>query len=337
MPAFPECEKGCANSIVLEVKNGDGNVIVPDEVQCLISGSYIIKVISPPTNVDMEYFWTINGELQAGNLQEFQILVGAGLSLDVGVSVTMPDCPPLAGFVTLEGCSTNCDQDLILEVKNANDVILDPSTCVENGDYTVTVSSPTGGNWTYKWVINGNLDIQTNLPQHSFTVNSNETINIAVTAEAAGCANKTTDISLAGCSNGGGGNGGGGIFSCDGLLIAAISFLIIAGIALIIGTCANNPIAIGVSIGAGIIGAVLLGLWFWFCKKTTSCSVLDNIRCLLNWLVLLAFIFAIVSAFTGAIPCGLAAAVTGVSWGVLSNLLTDVMVNKECEITSCII
>ena len=335
VPVFPKCEEGCANSIELEVKNSDGVVIDPDGVQCLAQGDYIVKVISPPTNANMGYFWTIEGALQVGeNLQEFEVFVGAETSQKIGASVTMPDCPPLAGFETLIGCTSNCDQDLIIEVKKSNGVIVDPSNCLENGDYTVTVTSPTGGNWKYKWVIDGNLDIFTNLPEHDFTVISNETISISVSAEAPGCENKTGDISLASCSNGG---GGGGIFSCDSLLIAAISFLIIAGIALIIGVCAGQPIATGVSIGAGITGAILLGLWFWLCKKTTSCSVLNKVRCLLSWLILSALIFSIVSALAGEFPCGLAAAVTGVSWGVLSNLLTDVMVNKKCGIVSCIL
>lgn len=342
VPVFPECEEGCANTIELEVKNSDGVVIDPDGVQCLIPGDYIVKVISPPTNADMGYFWQIGITQQTGeNLQEFEVFVGAETTQKISAIVTMPDCVPLTDSVSLIGCTINCNQELIIQVKKSNGEVVNPSNCLENGDYIVTVTSPTGGNWKYQWVIDGNVDNDTNAPVHTFTVIPNETISISVTAEAPGCADKTGDISLSSCSDGGGGggggNGGGGIFSCDGLLIAAISSLIIAGIALIIGICAGESITTGIGIGAGFTGAILLGLWFWLCTKKTSCSVLNKIRCLLSWLILFAFAVSVISTLGGAFPCGLAAAVTGVSWGVISNLLTDVMVKRKCGIVSCIL
>lgn len=332
---LPDCNNLCPTMVVLEVRDSSDTIVDPDGVQCLESGSYKVRVIIPAFVPGMSYTWSKEGETQPGNLQEFIVSIAANEEVSIGVAVfTSIDCPIPSNHVDLKGCADNCGQDLTMEVRNALGELIDPDDCVDPGVYTLFVISPIGSNWTFTWVINGVLDTATNAPQYELVVNSGDSFTVSVTAEADGCIDKTEEIILNSCGNGGGG-GGGGLFSCNGLLIAAITLIIGGGILVIIGVCTNSlplNIAGGISI---FVGLLLLGLWAFLCKKFTACSVLEKLRCGLNWMALIAAIIGAIGIGTGAALCGATAIATGGSWALIAQFLTDVMVKKNCKITSC--
>lgn len=335
--ALPDCGNACPTMVVLEVRDSSDTIIDPDGVQCLVPGDYKVRVIVPAFVPGMFFSWSDeNGTSLPGNLQEIIVSVPPNEEVERLVSVfTSVECLPTpSNHVTLKGCADNCDQDLTIEVRNSLGELINPSDCVDADTYTVIVTSPTGSNWTFAWAINGVQDNMTNASQYEQIVNSGDSFTISVTAEADGCQNKTVEITLNSCGNGGGG-GGGGIFSCNGLLIAAITLIISGGILGIIGVCTSFlPLMIAGAISAAV-GLILLTLWAVFCKKFTSCSVLNKLRCLLNWMALIAAIIGAIGAIAASVTCGLTAIATGASWALIAQLLTDVMVKKNCMITSC--
>ncbi|WP_273275026.1 hypothetical protein [Maribacter polysiphoniae] len=337
--ALPDCDNVCPTMVVLEVRDSTNSVINPDGVQCLEPGSYKVSVIVPSFMPGMSYSWSLQGNTQPGNFPDFTVGIAANEEVNISVAVfTSIDCPIPSNFVELKGCADNCDQELIVEVRNSLGELIDPNECVDPGTYTLIAISPVGLNWTFSWVINGVLDISTNTSQYQLIVNSGDSLTISVSAEADGCIDKSEEITINSCGNGGGGDGGGGIFSCNGLLIAAITLIIGGGILLILGVCtAFLPLTIAGGISTAI-GLILLALWAVFCKKFTSCSVLNKLRCLLNWMALIAAIIGAIIAASGVgLPCGLTAIATGGSWALIAQFLTDVMVKKNCNITACFI
>lgn len=336
---LPDCEDVCPNMVVIEVKDSDGNIIDPEGVQCLPSDEYTISVIIPANVPGMTYTFSINGVVeQFGINPDFIVQVDSNVEIEVTVSVfSSIDCPNPSNAVILKGCADNCDQELIINVRNTLGQVIDPNECLDPGTYTIQVTSPNGSNWSFAWVINGVQDNTTNAAEYIINLNSGDNITISVTAEASGCQDKIKEIALNSCGNNGDGNGGGGIFSCNGLLIAAITLLISGSILIITGTCTG---VVPLTVAGGItvaIGFILLGLWAWLCKKFTSCSVLNKLRCLLNWLALIAAIIGAIGVGSGSVACGLTAIATGGSWALIAQFLTDVMVKKNCEITSCFI
>ena len=334
---LPDCNNACPSMVVLEVRDSSNNVIDPDGIQCLEPGSYIIRVIVPAFIPGMSYTWSKAGMIQPGNLQDFSVTLAANEVTNISVAVfSSIDCPIPSNNVDLKACADNCNQELNIEVRNSLSELINPDDCVNPGTYTIIVLSPSGSNWTFSWVINGILDTTTNASQYEVVVNSGESFTISITAEAVGCIDKLQELTLNSCDNGG--EDGGGLFNCNGLLIAAITLIISGGILVIIGVCTNYlplTIAGGVSIVAGLI---LFGIWMWFCKKFTSCNVLNKLRCLLNWLALIATgIVAILLGIGASFPCGLTAIANIVSWALIAQLLTDIMVKKNCKITSCFI
>ena len=63
---------------------------------------------------------------------------------------------------------------------------------------------------------------------------------------------------------------------CAGLLIAAVTLLLLGGLAIIVGVCSGVPplvIAGGIAVGLGLL---LFILWAVLCARFTSCSVMQR-------------------------------------------------------------
>ncbi|KIT18103.1 hypothetical protein [Jannaschia aquimarina] len=322
----------CATALEFEVSR-DGQVVDPESVVCLPSGDYDIKITAPATQ-GANIGWSVDGQSEPETSDTLTVTLAAGQAVDVTAAMVVQGCPLLSGSVDLEACLDSCPEGLDLVVQAAGGAAVDLSTgCLPPGTYTVVVTNPVPPPWTYVWTINGIIDTTTNGPAHTVDVPAGATASVRVEASAPGCQTVSNAIGLEGCTSGGGGGG----FGCDGLLIAAITALIIGGILIVVGVCTGNGIVTGLGIASAVVGLVLLALWVIFCRTSTSCSVLASLRCLLNWLVILALFVSVLMAIFGSLPCAATAALTGVSWGSLSVLLTDVMVSAGCKIGTCLL
>jgi hypothetical protein len=322
----------CATALELEVSQ-NGQVIDPDAVVCLPPGDYGIKITAPATT-GASIGWSVDGQSDPETSDTLTVTLTAGQTMDVTAALFVQGCPLLSGSVDLEACLEACPTGLDLVVQAAGGAAVDlGAECLSPGTYTVVVTNPVPPPWTYVWTINGTIDTSTNGPTHTVDVPAGATASVRVEASAPGCQTVSDAIGLNGCTDGGGGGG----FGCDGLLIAAITALTVGGILIVIGVCMGNGFVTGLGIASAVTGLVLLALWAIFCRTSTSCGVLASLRCLLNWLTILALIVSVLMAIFGSLPCAAAAALTGIGWGSLSVLLTDVMVSVGCKIGTCLL
>lgn len=333
---LPDCAAECPTTVTVEVRDGAGNILDPEAVVCLAPGDYTVRVVAPALIPGIGYAWSRDGVLQPDETgPEFTQTVGAGEEIDLSVAVSIPGCPSPSAPIELKGCILDCDEDLVLEVRNSQGQTVDlEQPCLAAGTYSVQVTSPTGPGWEFHWAIDGVIDPATIAPEHDVDLGAGGSVTVAVTAIGDGCAPKSDEVELTGCGDGGNG-GNGGLFGCDGLLIAAISLLILGGILIVIGVCSGSGAVLASGIVAAAAGAVLLLLWAIFCRSFTSCNVLERMRCLLNWLALLAAVLGILLLFIASPACGIAALITGGSWASVAAFLTDVMVTKGCTIGTC--
>jgi hypothetical protein len=337
VPTLPECPAECPTTVSVEVRDSDGALVDTEAVLCLAPGSYTVEVISPAIIPGIQFTWSVDGVLQPGATgSTFTVSVGAGQDVDLSVAVSIPGCPPLSLGVELQGCVIDCSEDLVLEVRNSQGQVVDlGQPCLAAGTYTIEAIAPTGPGWEFTWEIGGVIDTTTNQSQNDVDLGAGATVPVGVTAVGDGCPPKQADIELQGCGDGG--DDDGGFFSCDGLLISAISLLIAGAVLVVISSCFGPPALEAVGAVMLIAGGVLFINWLIFCQAFTSCAVLERLRCLLAWLAILALLAAIVLTFSEGFACGLAAALAGIGWGGLAQLLSDIMVNKGCEIGTCIL
>lgn len=338
VPTLPTCPAECPTTVVVEVRNGEGNPLDPETVLCMLPGTYTVEVVSPAIIPGIVFSWSLNGALQPGETgATLTLSIGPGQEIDLSVVVAIPGCPPLSRGIDLEGCIGDCSEDLELQVRNSLGQTVDPDQpCLAAGTYTIEAISPTGPGWEFTWVIGGVVDTSTDLPENEVALGAGASIAVEVTAVGNGCPPKQADVELRGCG-GGGDDDGGGSFGCDGLLISAITLAIIGAILIVVSVCFGPPSLEAVGAVMLITGGVLFIIWLIFCQALTSCEVLERLRCLLARLAVLALLAAIVLGLIQGFACGLAAGLAGVGWGGLAQLLSDIMVRKGCEIGTCLL
>lgn len=340
VPPLPDCsEGGCPTTVTLEVQDSEGEIIDVDEILCLTPGDYSIEV-TEPFNPDLAYTWSVDGTQQPNATDPaFTVTVGPEEELTVSVVVDHPDevCDPLSAAVDLEGCVLDCSEDLAVEVRDSQGDLADLNQpCLSPDTYTLEVTAPLGPGWDFEWVINGTVDTGTTAPEYEIDLGAGEDVTVEVIADGPGCPPQSAEIELEGCGSGNGGNGnGGGFFGCAELLVTAISLLIVGAILTVVGVCTGSApliVAGGAVFGVGVL---LFALWAFFCQAFTSCGVLENLRCLLNWLAALAAALGILLLFLQDPACGIAALIASGSWAGAAGLLTDIMVQKGCTIGTC--
>lgn len=349
LPEMEPCEVGCPTTVVLEVLQ-QGEVVDPSGVVCLAPGDYEVRVVSP--NLPGTTFgWSVEAISTGETSNTLGVTLNAGDELDVSVAVLVPDCPLLPASVVLKACTLDCPAELTVVVRDdaSSEVDLEQD-CIAPGTYVVVVTNPVPPPWKYAWTIDGVLDTATNGPSHQVVVQAGTTTTVRVEASAVGCETRSIELQLVGCGDDGdedegedddeddedeGDDNGGGSFSCDGLLIAAITAIVVGGILLIIGICSGIAGLVVAGTISAVLGAALLVIWAIFCRKTTSCEVLAALRCLMSWLAVLVLLASILLLFVSSPACAATAALTGVSWGGIAALLTDAMVVKGCQIGTC--
>ena len=340
LPPLPDCENAaCPVSVVLEVTNAEGEVFVvtpPNEVLCLRPGQYTVTVISPLPQSTTQYFWSSNNVLIQPPATEPSITValGEGDSQILGVAIVLPNCPPLTGIATLNGCTIDCNVDMTLVLRDAqnNTIDLDQS-CIQPGDYTLQVEGPVEPPWNFEWTKNGTISQGNTSSQFPFSIAPGEAVDFEVTASAPGCEDKSAQTSLSGCETGV--PPGGDSRGCAALLISAIGLLIAGAILIITGICTATVAA---TISGGVLvaaGGVLLAIWFWRCRDTTSCDVMGKMRCFLFYSGATFVAIAILLTWFSGIACGIPAILSSIGWFGLQALLTDLMASKGCTIESC--
>ena len=130
----------------------------------------------------------------------------------------------------------------------------------------------------------------------------------------------------------GNGDDGGGSGLCAGLLIAAITLLLLGGLSIIIGMCAPAPPLVVAGIIAAALGLLLFGIWAAFCAHFTSCSVMQKVHCILFFVVaILAPILAIIALIVGNPTCLLGVAAAWGGWGSIYAWLGSIMNSAGCK------
>jgi hypothetical protein len=205
---------------------------------------------------------------------------------------------------------------------------------------TVSPAPPAGTAVSYLWDFGDNSTGSSTTPTVTHTYTSGGTYAVGVVVVSGSCTEQATlPVVIPTCSSGTGGGPGGspGSSFCAALLIAAISLLLAASIALIIGICHTgiSPVTAAGVIGAGV-GLILLTLWAHFCSAITSCSLMETIYCFLFWIVaVIGPIATIVMGIIGDTACGLATAATWGGWGTIFAWYGTIMDAVHCPRKQC--
>lgn len=337
VPPLPECENiGCALSTVLEVADSDGNVVIadgPDAVLCLLPGKYTITVVSPISQPSQQYSWFKNNVLiqPSETGESLTIDLGEGDTPTLSVIILREGCPALTGSVKLKGCVIDCSGDLNFVLRDdQNNVVNSNQTCIPAGDYTLQVDGLSEPPWDFQWNANGNTSTTNTSSEFPFTIGPGEGLSIEVVASAPLCDDKSKLVTFLGCEKSIDDKP-----SCAAMLLAAIGLLISGAILIIIGICTGTGLSTVAGTVLAAVGAILLGLWFWFCRKTTSCAVLQQVRCLLFYAGAIFGFFALLLSWLSGIACGLPAILSSLGWFGIQALVTDVMIAKGCDVESC--
>jgi len=127
------------------------------------------------------------------------------------------------------------------------------------------------------------------------------------------------------------GDGDGGFNPCAALLIVAVALLTIGAVLVILGVCLGVPWLWIAGIVVGALGLLLFGIWAAVCARTTACSVMRVVHCILFWIVsVIAPIILLLAAIFGGLPCAIATAAAWGGWGTLYAWLGFIMRRVGC-------
>jgi hypothetical protein len=248
------------------------------------------------------------------------------------------NCPPLTATVSgLQTCPIACPNGTVHVTASP------PGNCTSNNTRLVTFQATVTGvtPQNYEWNFPGGTS-----PQPANGLGSPPPITVeypAATASTptASCTVRIFDgvcsymdstmVDIRACGGGGGGNGGGGGGLCAGLLISAITLLVLGAASIIIGVCFNvPPLIIAGAIAAGL-GLLLFILWVVFCARFTPCSVMQTMHCILFFLIaVVAPIIFVLAILFGGLPCAIAVAAAWGGWGTLYAWLGVIMGQVNC-------
>ena len=249
------------------------------------------------------------------------------------------NCPPLTAEVSgLQACPIACPTG------NVQVTALQPSDCTSNNTRLVTLQALVTGvtPQNYEWSFPGGTSTQPAIGLGSPPPITVEYPAATASTPTASCTVRifngvcsymgSTMIDIRACGGGGGGGGGGGSGLCAGLLISAITLLVLGAAAIIIGVCfAVPPLVVAGAIAAGV-GALLFILWVAFCARFTPCDVMQTMHCILFFLIaVVAPIIFVLAIVFGGLPCAIAAAAAWGGWGTLYAWLGVVMGQVGCS------
>ena len=147
------------------------------------------------------------------------------------------------------------------------------------------------------------------------------------------------------------GDKGGGAAGCDALLWGAVGMALLGAAMFGAGVCANVMFLWAAGLALGLLGLGLFFLWWAVCGKISSCGVMQDVHCMLFWMVIVSGVLGLavtgiraVSVALGnqgeavipmaAVPCVAAAAAFWGWIGTLLALLTWAMKSAGCS-TRC--
>jgi hypothetical protein len=251
------------------------------------------------------------------------------------------NCPPLTTVLSgLQTCPIACPTG------NVQVTASPPSDCTPNNTRLVTLQASVTGvtPQNYEWDFPGGTSSQQPIglgPPPPITV---EYPAATASTPVASCTVRIfngvcsytgmTTITISPCKGGGGNGGNGGFGLCAGLLVSAITLLLLGAASIIIGVCYSVPplvIAGGIAVA---IGLLLFILWAVFCARFTSCSVMQTVHCILFFMIaVIAPIIVLLAFLFGSLACVVAAAGAWGGWGTIYAWLGSVMGSVGCTKT----
>jgi len=250
-------------------------------------------------------------------------------------------CPPLSAVVSgLQTCPIACPSGNVVVTASQ------PSACTPTNTRSVTFSASVTGvtPQVYEWDFPGGTSSQLASglgPPPPITVEypaataSTPTASCTVRIFNGLCPYMgSTMVDIRACGDGSGGGGGGGGL-CAGLLISAITLVVLGLASIVIGVCFNVPVLTTAGLIAVGVGLLLMILWTLLCARFTPCSVMQTIQCIL--FVLVAVIGPIIAVLAAVFGGGILSACFGAAvgawagWGTLYAWLHKVMQQVGCH------
>ena len=119
--------------------------------------------------------------------------------------------------------------------------------------------------------------------------------------------------------------------TCTILLLVALALMLIGSIVIVIGICTGITWVWIVGAVIAAIGLALFIAWAIVCARSTPCSLMRTLQCILFWMVALVIpVLVVVVGLIGGLGCGIAAALAGVGWGAIYAWLGRIMRAVGC-------
>jgi hypothetical protein len=298
----------CPSEVDLEVfsvaADGRRTRVVPADHDCLPPGRYIVQVTAPTGGT---FSWSVDGVRDPNaSGHEFAHNLGSGEQVTITAATAPAHCPVVSSGVTLRGCQ--CPDDVGLTVFDAAGRPVDPSHCVEPGDYRVVASGADTAGATRQWSVNGQ-PVAGNGSEEGVTVDAPVKLScaedappttVSLTVSSANCPTRTAAVTLSVCAR--------FVMSvcCE---ILDVLLLVLAGLTLVavaLWLCPEALIipelvvfftAFGwiIALVLLLLFAAALAVWFLICKPDWCFDILP-----LLWQI--AFIAAVVFIYFGSCP-----------------------------------
>lgn len=297
----------------------------------------------PPAGASVEYQWDFGDGSPAvtSNSPSITHAYSSAGMFAAGVVTICGDCVQQATLeVTIPPC---CPQVESLGVTVTGCV---GSGSTASGTLVANMNtSPAAG--TFIWTFgDGSAPLTTAAPAviHNYAASGSFSASVTFQPADNSCASSggSASVGIPACGPNKGGAGGSAKGGCGGLLVTAITLILLGGLLVILGICLGpfiGPVAPVLEAAGGIsagLGLLLFILWIAICAAFTSCGLMQTIYCLLDWLVAVVIPIATILLFIfGGLPCGLATAITGVAWGSIFAWYTFVMGKVHCPTKAC--
>jgi hypothetical protein len=165
---------------------------------------------------------------------------------------------------------------------------------------------------------------------HTYAVDGQR--RVSVTTEAPGRMAETTaiDIVVSGCTEGTPPLQP-AVPSGSYVLIAAVVFLLLGAILVVLGIGVDHPAPSAAGAGVASGGLILFLIWAAVGTTTTPCVLTQTVHCMTFWIgVVSAPVFVLVSAWVGGVGPAFAAALAWAGLGLVLLSLRSAMARLEC-------
>jgi hypothetical protein len=297
----------CADAIVFRVLDDQGRPVFTDD--CLPAGTYTVEVLQPGGG-GTTYGWLVDGQSQPGATgSRFEVVVEAGVTVEVSVRARVPGCPDVRDSVTLRGCGStrDCPQNISLSVfGEPGGAPVNAGRCLPAGNYRVRVDTPAGAG--YVWSVGGNVQQGATGQDLLVSLPAGQSVQVAVTATVPRCPPLPGGITLRTCND----PGPEPPVWCPWLYMGGLILLIIGLVLTFAGFCSGNvPLAIA-GIVMAMVGFGLLLAWAFLCASARGGC--DLFRRLLGLLSIIAILLGVVGAIFAVIALICAAITSPTGW-----------------------